>query len=167
MVSNQDNEKIQSPDISTTKNTAESASTTPPLIPRVKRQFGTSNNNNDFTGFEKDERLIAMFKNDKSLRLKLQSIYGLCLEPPDDAVQPRQNMMRGRGRGRGRGMGNRGFGGRDHERTRSSQWTQAKGNSEALTKLTTMRDDYGEESGVAEFIKLVGLRCDDAIRQNI
>ncbi|KAF2154170.1 hypothetical protein K461DRAFT_292839 [Myriangium duriaei CBS 260.36] len=105
----------------------------------------------DFSGFESDEILLDLLRKDPKLRIKLQSVYGLTLEPPP--ATSRGGFRGGRGgrgawRGRGGGSGSSGGG----------SWTQAKGDAEALEKLAVLRGDEGEEGGVAEFIRLVGMR---------
>ncbi|KAF2479153.1 hypothetical protein BDY17DRAFT_356557 [Neohortaea acidophila] len=130
----------------------------------------------DFTNFEADkdfQRLLARYP---LLKVQLQTIYGLTLEPgPDEArswnrrplpgFAPPSFIARG-GRGRGRGTGRRGMndrggrGGYDNasEERERGPWTQAKGDKEAVGVLAKMRTGNvgGEDvaEGMKEFIQL-------------
>lgn len=99
----------------------------------------------DFTNFESDPELLRLLSRYPNLRIQLQSVYGLTLEPPPQE-QPSSN-YRGRGRGRGRG----GF----HQQ---SHWSQAKGDKEATESFKNMRRVEGDDQGLAEFVHLLKMR---------
>lgn len=117
------------------------------------------------------------------MKVQLQAIYGLTLEPgPDEArTWNRQRLpgfdppsFRGRGgrsRGRGRARGDFGRGGgrgggfvRDDGRDEREYgaWTQAKGDKEALKVMKKMRGEDGQagelEEGMTEFVELCRIR---------
>lgn len=137
----------------------------------------------DFTGFENDKEFQRLLTRYPLLKVQLQAVYGLTLEPgPDDArtwnrqrlpgFDPPQFQSRGsRGRGRGRGRGSSGRGGargggfgKDEGRDEREYgaWTQAKGDKEALEVMKKMRgedeqlDDLHE--GMTEFVELCRIR---------
>ncbi|KAH0364210.1 hypothetical protein KCU89_g18967, partial [Aureobasidium melanogenum] len=86
--------------------------------------------------------LLSRYPN---LRIQLQSVYGLTLEPtPQD--QPSFS-FRGRGRGRGRG----GF---HHQ----SHWSQAKGDKEAIESFKNMRNAQADDQALAEFVQLLKMK---------
>ncbi|KAK5119281.1 hypothetical protein LTR85_007637 [Meristemomyces frigidus] len=129
----------------------------------------------DFTGLEHDadfKRLLARYP---LLKLQLQRIYGLTLEPGPDETRSwnRQPLygqqrtdapnFRGRGRGRGRGFdtgvrGGRGRGGfQANEDRQHGPWTQEKGDKEGLAVIKKMRqgDEEDEKAeGMREFVEL-------------
>lgn len=97
------------------------------------------------------------------LRIQLQSIYGLTLEPPPpDSTEQQENSFNSRGRGRGRGRGGwrgqRGRYGQNGGQSRQSQWSQVKGDREAGDAFKRMRDREGESEGLAEFVKLIMMK---------
>lgn len=126
----------------------------------------------DFTGFENDKDLQRLVLRYPDLKLQLQTVYGLTLEPgPDEARSwnrqrlpgdgtPKSGSRGGRGRGRGRGDRGRG-GGRDAwSKTQSASderergpWTQAKGDKEALLVIKRMREGRGELDVASEAMK--------------
>ncbi|CAD0050468.1 unnamed protein product [Aureobasidium pullulans] len=91
----------------------------------------------DFTNFESDPELLRLLSRYPNLRIQLQSVYGLTLEPSPQ--EQRSSNYRGRGRGRGRG----GF----HQQ---SHWSQAKGDKEATESFKNMRRVEGDDQGLAE-----------------
>ncbi|GAM84403.1 hypothetical protein ANO11243_023980 [Dothideomycetidae sp. 11243] len=101
----------------------------------------------DFSVLESDPILADLMRKNPSLRIKLQSVYGLTLEPLPPAAAKGGFRPGYRGRGGFRG----GMGGQQH-------WTPAKGDAEALERLGRLRTDDGEDGAVAEFVRLVGLR---------
>ncbi|WPH03402.1 Hypothetical protein R9X50_00628200 [Acrodontium crateriforme] len=128
----------------------------------------------DYTGFENNAEFKRLLIRYPLLKLQLQSVYGLTLEPgPDEARtwhrQPLYGEQRdhrqqfgGRGRGRGRGMqGDRGGKGRGdfHSSTdrQRGPWTQEKGDKEALSTIQKMRqgaEDDERAEGMREFAEL-------------
>jgi len=100
----------------------------------------------DFTGFESDPELLRLLSRYPNLRIQLQSVYGLTLEPPPQE-QRSFSSFRGRGRGRGRG----GF----HQQ---SHWSQAKGDKEATESFRNMRNVDGDDQALAEFVQLLKMR---------
>ena len=123
------------------------------------------------------------------LKVQLQAIYGLTLEPgPDEArswnrqclpgFDPSHFSNRGgRARGRARGRGDfgrgRGRGGRhgvmsDELEREYGAWTQAKGDKEALKAIKKMRGEDGEvddlNEGMREFVELCRIRFGDEER---
>lgn len=132
----------------------------------------------DFTGFENDKEFQRLLTRYPSLKVQLQTIYGLTLEPgPDEARtwnrQPLpgsnpQPMRKGRDRMRSRGRGDRGHrGGRGGqggfkevpEDRQRGPWTQEKGDKEALEVIKRTRkgnDDANE--GMREFIELCQIK---------
>ncbi len=140
----------------------------------------------DFTSFENDKELLRLLERYPLLRLQLQTIYGLTLEPgPEEArswskqplpslpgydlPEPSVTMSRGGFRG-GRGpRGARNRGGRTrHAESRDDErehgrWTQEKGDREAVQMVAKMReggktdgDDVAD--GMREFVELVRMR---------
>ncbi len=131
----------------------------------------------DFTGFEDDKDFQRLLTRYPALRVQLQTIYALTLEPaPEDArswnrtplpgFDPPAHASRGRGRGRGFRGGRGGFGrggkdvsipqGRQHGR-----WTQAKGDQEALDVIKRLRraeDESEEAEGLREFVALCQIK---------
>lgn len=138
----------------------------------------------DFTGFENHEEFQRLLTRYPLLKIQLQAIYGLTLEPgPNEArswnrqplpgFQPASFQHRG-GRGRGRGRGDFGRGGAKGGRfgTDSSRderehgaWTQAKGDKEALKVMKKMRGEGDEvanvNEGMREFVELCRIRFGD------
>lgn len=142
----------------------------------------------DFTGFEKDKEFIRLLERYPILKVQLQTVYGLTLEPgPEDArtwnknpLPPlpgyavpnhRETSSRGRGRsGRGdRGGRNRGgWNAQDvsHSEDREhGRWTQEKGDREAVKMVSRMKDGSGDwrnedepAEGIREFVELVKMR---------
>lgn len=124
------------------------------------RAFGSKKPN--FSSLENDVDLIHLMSRYPDLRIQLQSIYGLTLEPPPPDPADQQDgfsSFRGRGRGRGRG-GWRGRGryGHTNQQPRQSQWNQAKGDKEAGDAFKRMRDREGDTEGLAEFVKLITMK---------
>lgn len=109
----------------------------------------------NFADFETDPDLARLMTRYPNLRIQLQSVYGLTLEPPPQERPERQQFHRGRGGWRGRGRG-RGFG--HQQQQRPSQWTQAKGDKEAHDSFKKMRDAEGDTDGLAEFVQLLKMR---------
>lgn len=142
----------------------------------------------DFTGFENDkdfQRLLVRFP---LLKVQLQTVYGLTLEPgPDEARSwyrqplpgaetPRPHVREARDRrgvrARGRGRGSRG-GGRDkyeataaQDERQRGQWTQEKGDKEARSVIKNMRESTTEHDdqseGMREFVELCRIRFGDS-----
>jgi zinc finger HIT domain-containing protein 3 len=136
-----------------------------------------------FQDFEQDIEFQRLLQRYPLLKLQLQTIYGLTIEPgPEDSrtwnKQPLPSLpgyeiptppppARGRGSYRGRGgRGNR-RGGRGHQNGEDEReygrWTQEKGDREALKMLAKMRVGDGKDGddvaeGMRDFIELVGLR---------
>ncbi|KAH0369012.1 hypothetical protein KCU65_g3592, partial [Aureobasidium melanogenum] len=99
----------------------------------------------DFAGFESDPELLRLLSRYPNLRIQLQSVYGLTLEPTPQ--EQRSFSSRGRGRGRGRG----GF----HQQ---SHWSQAKGDKEAIESFKNMRNAEADDQALAEFVQLLKMR---------
>lgn len=118
----------------------------PSELPAVRNPLPGSNKKIDFTGFESDPELLRLLARYPNLRIQLQSVYGLTLEPPPQE-QRSFSSFRGRGRGRGRG----GF----HQQ---SHWSQAKGDKEATESFRNMRNVDGDEQALAEFVQLLKMR---------
>ncbi|GAB7352793.1 hypothetical protein MBLNU459_g3414t1 [Dothideomycetes sp. NU459] len=150
-------------------------SATIPVAPAVRTSTTTTTNNNsnkkpDFAGFEDDPDLARLMARYPGLRIQLQSVYGLTLEPPPQDRHDRPHFQRGRGgRGRGawRGRG-RPYPEHQQQLPRASNWTQAKGDKEAQESFRKMRDAEGEGeggggAGLAEFVQLLKIkyRADD------
>ena len=95
--------------------------------PKPRRRPG--GNKPDFTDFDNDPVLADLLRKYPKLRIQLQSVYGLMLEPASAG---------------------RGF--------RGGNWTPAKGESEAVERLGRLREQEGEEGGVAEFCRRVDMR---------
>ena len=133
---------------------------TQPSSSSAPRIFGSKKPN--FASLENDTDLINLMVRYPHLRIQLQSIYGLTLEPPpaDPEQQRSFEPSRGRGRGRGRGgwRGGRGRGGFHQQQPRQSQWTQARGDKEAGEALKRMRDREGDDEGLGEFFRLVTIK---------
>jgi hypothetical protein len=115
-------------------------------LPAVRNPLAGSSKKIDFTGFESDPELLRLLSRYPNLRIQLQSVYGLTLEPPPQE-QRSFSSYRGRGRGRGRG----GF-------NQQSHWSQAKGDKEATESFKNMRNIDGDEQALAEFVQLLKLR---------
>ena len=142
----------------------------------------------DFSGFEKDKEFIRLLERYPLLKLQLQTVYGLTLEPgPEDArtwnkyplpslpgyAPPNHRGSTSRGRARGgrgdRGGRNRG-GWNAHEASQSQdrehgRWTSEKGDREAVNMITKMKDGNGDwrredepAEGMREFVELVRMR---------
>ena len=126
----------------------------PTSLPAVRNALPGSTRKIDFTGFESDPELLRLLSRYPNLRIQLQSVYGLTLEPPPQE-QRSFSSFRGRGRGRGRG----GF----HQQ---SHWSQAKGDKEATESFRNMRSVDGDDQALAEFVQLLKMRfgteADDA-----
>lgn len=105
---------------------------------------GRSNKIN-FTGFESDPELLRLLSRYPNLRIQLQSVYGLTLEPPPP--QERSYPFRGRGRGRGRPA--------FHQQ---SHWSQAKGDKEATDSFRNMRNAENDAQALTEFVQLLKMR---------
>lgn len=118
----------------------------PAPLPAVRNPLAGSSKKIDFTGFESDPELLRLLSRYPNLRIQLQSVYGLTLEPPPQE-QRSFSSYRGRGRGRGRG----GF-------NQQSHWSQAKGDKEATESFKNMRNIDGDEQALAEFVQLLKLR---------
>jgi hypothetical protein len=118
--------------------------TTP--LPAARNPLPGSSKKIDFTGFESDPELLRLLSRYPNLRIQLQSVYGLTLEPPPQE-QRSFSSFRGRGRGRGRG----GF-------QQQSHWSQAKGDKEAIESFKNMRNVDGDEQALAEFVQLLKMR---------
>ena len=133
----------------------------------------------DFAGFEHDKDFQRLLYRYPSLKVQLQTVYGLTLEPgPDEARtwnrQPLPGFQAppvvrtnrgGRGRGRGdrggRGSRNHGWNSMPEERQRGA-WSQAKGDKEALEVIKKMRGDEGEAGeGLREFVELCRIKFAD------
>jgi hypothetical protein len=123
-------------------------------LPAARNPLPGSSKKIDFTGFESDPELLRLLSRYPNLRIQLQSVYGLTLEPPPQE-QRSFSSFRGRGRGRGRG----GF-------QQQSHWSQAKGDKEATESFKNMRNVDGDEQALAEFVQLLKMRfaseADDA-----
>ena len=115
-------------------------------LPAVRNALPGSTKKIDFTGFESDPELLRLLSRYPNLRIQLQSVYGLTLEPPPQE-QRSFSSFRGRGRGRGRG----GF----HQQ---SHWSQAKGDKEATESFRNMRNVDGDDQALAEFVQLLKMR---------
>ncbi|KAI5202103.1 hypothetical protein E4T39_04910 [Aureobasidium subglaciale] len=113
--------------------------------PKGRSALPGSSNKIDFTGFDSDPELLRLLSRYPNLRIQLQSVYGLTLEPPPQ--EQRSLFSRGRGRGRGRG----GF----HQQ---SHWSQAKGDKEAADSFRNMRNAEGDDQALAEFVQLLKMR---------
>lgn len=130
----------------------------------------------DFTSFEQDTEFQRLLTRFPLLKVQLQLIYGLTLEPgPEDArtwnrgplFGEQSSTQRGRNRGRGRGragqgsrMGEKRYAGREEERPRGP-WTQEKGEGEAIRLVGKMRAGPGEDElaeGMREFVELCVMR---------
>jgi hypothetical protein len=118
----------------------------PAPSPVVRNPLAGSTKKIDFTGFESDPELLRLLSRYPNLRIQLQSVYGLTLEPPQQE-QRSFSSYRGRGRGRGRG----GF-------NQQSHWSQAKGDKEATESFRNMRNVDGDEQALAEFVQLLKMR---------
>ena len=118
----------------------------PPELPVARNPLPGSSKKIDFTGFESDPELLRLLSRYPNLRIQLQSVYGLTLEPPPQE-QRSFSSFRGRGRGRGRG----GF----HQQ---SHWSQAKGDKEATESFKNMRTVDGDDQALAEFVQLLKMR---------
>lgn len=128
----------------------------------------------DFTDFENDKDFQRLLSRYPLLKVQLQSIYALTLEPgPEDARSWNRECLPGfelssrmsPNRGRGRGSRGRGRGGRDvvlPEMRQRGQWTQSKGDREALDVIKKMREDGGDardvDNGMDEFITLCRMK---------
>ncbi|KAK3721711.1 hypothetical protein LTR37_002876 [Vermiconidia calcicola] len=131
----------------------------------------------DFTGFENDKDFLRLLSRYPSLKVQLQMVYGLTLEPgPDEARSWNrgplpgfaQQHMRGGARGRARGRGQRGgragrgggYESFDPEERQRGPWTQEKGDKEGLGVIKKMRESGDEEDGegLREFIELCGIK---------
>ena len=129
----------------------------------------------DFTGFENNKELQRLVSRYPSLKVQLQTVYGLTLEPgPDEARTWNRQPLPGSSqpvhdaRRRGRGRGDRGHrGGRGAkggwndvpEERQRGPWTQEKGDKEALGVIKKMREgSIGEgddaSEGMREFVEL-------------
>ncbi|KAK6002388.1 hypothetical protein QM012_002026 [Aureobasidium pullulans] len=114
-------------------------------LPTARSALPGSSKKIDFAGFESDPELLRLLSRYPNLRIQLQSVYGLTLEPtPHD--QPSFS-YRGRGRGRGRGA--------FHQQ---SHWSQAKGDKEATESFRNMRNAEGHDQALAEFVQLLKMR---------
>lgn len=113
--------------------------------PATRSALPGSNKKIDFVGFESDPELLRLLSRYPNLRIQLQSVYGLTLEPTPQ--EQRSVSFRGRGRGRGRG----GF----HQQ---SHWSQAKGDKEATQSFRNMRNAEGDDQALAEFVQLLKMR---------
>jgi hypothetical protein len=142
----------------------------------------------DYTGFEKDKEFIRLLGRYPLLKVQLQTVYGLTLEPgPEEARTWNKNPLpalpgyalpnyrgyssRGRGRGwrgdRG-GRYRRGWPaneGSQAEDREHGRWTQEKGDREAVKMIAKMRDGSGDwrredepAEGMREFVELVRMR---------
>lgn len=130
----------------------------------------------DFTGFEQDAELQRLLTRYPLLKIQLQVIYGLTLEPgPEDArtwnrsplFGEHLNTQRGWNRGRGRGRAVRGrrdgeirYAGWENERPRGP-WTREKGEGEAMGLIGKMRAGPREDElaeGMREFIELCKMK---------
>lgn len=118
----------------------------PTPLPAARSALPGSTKKIDFTGFESDPELLRLLSRYPNLRIQLQSVYGLTLEPPPQE-QRSFSSFRGRGRGRGRG----GF----HQQ---SHWSQAKGDKEATESFKNMRNVDGDDQALAEFVQLLKMR---------
>lgn len=123
----------------------------------------------DFTGFENDKDFQRLLSRFPLLKAQLQVTYALTLEPgPEDSRSWNRGTLPGfeqpsRGhQGRGRGRGFRGGrwgtarGGRDvaipNERQHGN-WTQAKGDKEALDVMKKMRESSGDDGEAGEVMR--------------
>lgn len=97
----------------------------------------------NFAGFESDPELLRLLSRYPNLRIQLQSVYGLTLEPPPAGMS---NSYRGRGRGRG---------GRFNQQ---SHWSQAKGDKEATESFKNMRNAESDAQALTEFVQLLKMR---------
>ncbi|CAD0092517.1 unnamed protein product, partial [Aureobasidium mustum] len=125
--------------------TTQSAPSDPSQLPATRAALPGSSKKIDFVGFESDPELLRLLSRYPNLRIQLQSVYGLTLEPPPQ--EQRSFPSRGRGRGRGRG----GF---HHQ----SHWSQAKGDKEATESFRNMRNAEGGDQALAEFVQLLKMR---------
>ncbi|KAG9587323.1 hypothetical protein KCU77_g10487, partial [Aureobasidium melanogenum] len=121
--------------------------------PATRTALPGSSKKIDFAGFESDPELLRLLSRYPNLRIQLQSVYGLTLEPTPQE-QPSFS-FRGRGRGRGRG----GF---HHQ----SHWSQAKGDKEAIESFRNMRNAEGDDHALAEFVHLLKMRFTPAADDN-
>lgn len=133
----------------------------------------------DFASLEKDADFKHLLSRFPLLKIQLQTIYGLTLEPgPDEARswnrqplygqhRPEPPSFRGRGRGRGRGSDRGGRGGRGrggfeaNEDRQHGPWTQEKGDKEGLAVIKKMRlggEDDRKAEGMREFVELCVLK---------
>lgn len=113
--------------------------------PATRSALPGSSKRIDFAGFESDPELLRLLSRYPNLRIQLQSVYGLTLEPTPQ--EQRSFSSRGRGRGRGRG----GF-------LHQSHWSQAKGDKEATESFRNMRNAEGDDKALAEFVQLLKMR---------
>lgn len=127
-----------------------------PIVQESLPRSRPSNQKTDFAGFENDPDLARLMARYPGLRIQLQSVYGLTLEPSPQDRPERQQFHRGRGRGGWRGRG-RGYS-QQQQQQRPSQWTQAKGDKEAQESFRRMRDADGETEGMAEFVQLLKMK---------
>lgn len=135
-----------------------------PEAPAVtpSRVFGSKKPN--FSILETDADLANLMGRYPNLRIQLQSVYGLTLEPPPSDPQDQQSSFGSRGRGgrggRGSGgwRGQRGRYGQQSQQPRQSHWNQVKGDKEAADAFKRMRDREGDSEGLAEFVKLITMK---------
>lgn len=136
-----------------------------------------------FTDFEADKEFIRLLQRYPLLRIQLQTVYGLTLEPgPEESRTwnkqplpplpgydaPVLSVSRGRGRNRGGrgGRGNRRGGHHQephNEEREYGRWTLEKGDREAVNMIAKMRQGDGKSDddvaeGMREFVELVRLR---------
>lgn len=142
----------------------------------------------DFTGFEKDKEFIRLLERYPLLKVQLQTVYGLTLEPgPEEArtwnkyplpslpgyVSPNHRGSSSRGRARG-GRGDRGGrhrgGWNSYEASQAEEreygrWTSEKGDREAVKMIGKMQEGSGNwrredepAEGMREFVELVRMR---------
>ncbi|CAD0084457.1 unnamed protein product [Aureobasidium vineae] len=126
-----------------TSQSAQSAPSASTPLPATRNALPGSSKKIDFAGFESDPELLRLLSRYPNLRIQLQSVYGLTLEPPPQ--EQRSFSFRGRGRGRG------GF-------QQQSHWSQAKGDKEATESFRNMRTAEGDDKALAEFVQLLKMR---------
>lgn len=120
--------------------------TRPPASQSTVPASQTKSKRPNFSGLESDADLVRLMERYAGLRIQLQSVYGLTLEPhPDEPRQQRHT----RGRGNYRG----GF----QARPSHGQWTKEKGDKEAVGLFRSQREGV-ESEGLEEFLQLLKMK---------
>lgn len=112
----------------------------------------------NFEGLESDPDLLRLLQKYSSLRIQLQSVYGLTLEPHPDEMRQQGGFRGGRGGFRGRGRGRGSF---MNQQGSHGKWSQAKGDKEAESLLKSQREGDNSE-GVEEFVQLIKMKYGSA-----